>query len=968
MRRSIYVAALCGALAGCTSGSGTTAGGGHGGAGATSASGGSTGAGGALSGGSTGSGGATTGGSTGSGGGGGGSIGSGGTSTTGGTTGSGGGGGGTGGAGSGGTTGTAGATGKAGSTGAGGTTGVGGTSGTAGGGGAGGAGGSITGCAVLNPAQILAAQGLQEPQWYKDNIPFVDTPDANINGVYYYRWSTHKRALRYTAAGAGYIATEYDNPVWYSGANSYSGLPDAAGYHILDGRWLRDRTYMDDYITYWMKGAGVPASRTYSEWITAAAYQRYLVTGDATLLKALLTQLISHYNGWSSNLTANVSVNGTGTTDSLYFQSPLSDATEYTETSFRSTDAFGGGTGFRPTINSYQYANAQAISKIATLAGDSADATSFASKATALKAAVQDALWDPQRQFFFHVYNNDSTNSGIAGTRTTWREAMGFAPWAFELPDATYSTAWQYLTDTQRFAGPDGFYTLERITDFEAEQAALVGATASTAATASNGQYVGITASGSSATFTVYAPGAGTYAVDVFYANTTGASATQTLVVNGASGSTTVTYPATSASATFAASQVVTVNVAMATGANTLKFSKGTGSALLDRISTNPYFDFQAFPATQNNDDTNCCHWDGTSWPFDTSMILTGLANLLQDYAAQSYVTKQTYDTLLDQFATLQHKNGVPYIAEAANGDTGQWVYDASDFSEHYNHSSFVDLVLTGLFGIKPQADNTVQLKPLVPDSWAYFAVQNVPYHGHLLSIVWDQTGTHYNAGTGLQVCQDGASIYQASTVGNATIAVAAPVIPAAATPLDNLAANAWTADQDWFKGWDNTAYTATYPKISASYTNTATNGKRCRSADNPRCVNAYDTPLKAIDGFIRYDVMPDDRWTNAGSPNATDSLTVDFGQQRTINEVKIYTYDDGQNVRVPQSFDVQYLSGTTWTSVTGQVKAPTAPAANAPNEVTFPSVATSQFRVVFTPQSGKFVGVTELESWYPRM
>ncbi|HVZ89084.1 MAG TPA: discoidin domain-containing protein [Polyangia bacterium] len=951
MRHSIYMAALCGTLAACASGSGTTTDGGRGGAGATNASGGGTGAGGAAGGGSVGTGG---------------SIGSGGTTTTGGATGGGTGGStGTGGAGGGAATGAGGTTGAGGSTGTGGTTGVAGAAGTAG---QGGAAGSIAGCAVLNPAQIAAAQGLQEPQWYEDNIPFVDTPDANINGVYYYRWSTHKRALRYTAAGAGYIATEYDNPVWYSVANSYSGLPDAAGYHILDGRWLRNRTYMDDYITYWMKGAGAPASRTYSEWITAAAYQRYLVTGDATLIKSLLSQFISHYNAWSSNLTANVSVNGASTTDSLYFQSPLADATEYTETSFRSTDAFGGGAGYRPTINSYQYANAQAISKIATLAGDSTNATSFANKAAALKAAVQHALWDPQREFFMHVYNADATNVGIAGTRTTWREAMGFAPWAFELPDATYSTAWQYLTDPQRFAGPDGFYTLERITDFEAEQATLAGATVGTAATASNRQYVGgITATNSSVTFTVYAPGAGTYPVDVFYANTTGATATQALVVNGAAGSQTVTYPATSTSGTFAASQVVTVNVAMQTGANTLKFSKGTGSALLDRISTNPYFDFQAFPATQNNDDTNCCHWDGTSWPFDTSMILTGLANLLQDYAAQSFVTKATYDALLSQFATQQHKNGVPYIAEAANGDSGQWVYDASDFSEHYNHSSFVDLVLTGLLGIKPQATDTIQLKPLVPDSWAYFAVQNVPYHGHLLSIVWDQTGTHYNAGAGLQVCQDGTRIYQSATVANATVTVAAPVIPAATTALDNVLANAWTADQDWFKGWDNRTYTATYPKISASYTNTASNGKRCRSADNPRCVNAYDTPLKAIDGFIRYDVMPDDRWTNAGSPNATDYLTVDFGQQRSIKEVKIYTYDDGQNVRVPKSFDVQYLVGTTWTSVPSQVKAPAAPAANVANEVTFPTVTTSQLRVVFTPQAGKFVGVTELESWYPR-
>jgi hypothetical protein len=864
-------------------------------------------------------------------------------------------------AGSGGTSGTGGATGTGGTAGTGGQGGTGGTGGT---------GGATTTCTVLTPDQILAAQGLQEPQWYKDNIPFVDTPDANINGVYYYRWSTHKRALRYTTAGAGYIATEYDNPVWYSGANSYSGLSDAAGYHILDGRWVRNRIYMDDYINYWLRGTGVATARQYSEWIASAAYQRYLVTGDGTQLKGDLTQLISHYNAWASNYTTNVTVNGAATTDSLYFQSPLADATEFTETSFRSTDPFGGGAGFRPTINSYQYASALAISKIAALAGDTANATAFAAKAAALKAAVQHSLWDPQRQFFMHVYNNDATNAGIAGTRTTWREAMGFAPWAFELPDSAYSAAWQYLTDTQRFAGPNGPYTLERVHDFEAEQATIVHANVDTASTASNGQYVGqIDFTDSSVTFTVYAPGAGTYLVDVFYANVSAAAATHTLVVNGASASPlTVTYPATNASGTFASSQVVTVQVPMKAGANTLKFSKGTGSAFLDRISANAYFDFQAFPATQNHDDTSCCHWDGPTWPFDTSMILTGLANLLQDYPAQSYVTKQTYDTLLAQFATLQHKNGVPYVAEAANGDTGEWVYDASDFSEHYNHSSFVDLVLTGLFGVKPQANDTVQLKPLVPDGWTYFAVQNLPYHGHLLTIIWDQTGAHYGAGSGLQICQDGTRIYQSATLGNATVAVAPVAIPAATTPMDNIAANAGTADQDWFKGWDNRTYTATFPKPFASYTNTASNGRRCRSADNPRCIDAHDTPLKAIDGFIRYDVMPDDRWTNAGSTNATDSLGVDFGQQRSVNEVKIYVYDDGQNVRAPQSFDVQYLSGTTWTSVPGQVKAPAAPAANAPNEATFPTVTTSQIRVVFTPQPGKYVGVTELESWYPRM
>ena len=851
-----------------------------------------------------------------------------------------------------------------------GTTDAAGTSGTVGTAGQSGAGGAATVCSVLNPDQILAAQGLQEPEWYKANIPFIDTPDANINGVYYYRWSTQKRALRYTTAGAGYIATEYDNPTWYAGDTSYSGLSDAAGYHILDGRWLRNRTYIDDYINYWLRGAGKAKSRLYSEWITSAAYQRYLVTGDATQIEANLQQFITLYNSWGTNLTANIPVNGTTTTDALYFQSPLSDATEFTETSFRSTDAFGGGSGFRPTVNSYQYAAALAISKIAALAGDDTNATTFAAKAASLKAAVQDALWDPQRQFFMHVYNGDRSNNGIAGTRTTWREAMGFAPWAFELPDASYSTAWQYLTDPRRFAGAYGPYSLERFHDFEAEQAAIVNANVNAASTASNGQYVGqIDAAASSVTFTVYAPGPGTYPVGVFYANVTGTAATQLLVVNGATASpVTVTYPATSASGTFSSSQVVTVQVVMKTGANALKFSRGTGAAYLDRISANPYFDFQALPAMQNHDDTNCCHWDGPTWPFDTSMILTGLANLLQDYPAQTYVTKQTYDTLLSQFATLQHRNGAPYVAEAADGDTGEWIYDASDFSEHYNHSSFVDLVLTGLLGIKPQANDSVQLKPLVSDDWSYFAVQDVPYHGHLLTIIWDKAGTHYNSGSGLQVCQDGTPIYQSPALGNVTVTVAGATMPAATAGLDNVAANAWTADQDWFKGWDNRTYTATFPKALASFTNMAATGKRCRSADGPRCIDAHDTPLKAIDGFIRYDAIPDDRWTNAGSTNATDYLGVDFGQARSISEVKIYTYDDGQDIRVPQSFDVQSLSGSTWTSVPGQVKAPAAPVANAPNEVTFPTVTASQIRVVFTPQPGKHVGVTELESWYPHM
>ncbi len=829
--------------------------------------------------------------------------------------------------------------------------------------------GTVDGSTVLDPDQILSDQGLDQPGWYRDNIPFLDTPDATINEIYYYRWSTYKRDLRYTTSDVGYVSTEYTNQIWYSGNEfSYGALSDAAGYHILDGRWARNRNYVDDYLNFWLTGPGTVHVRNFSEWIISAAYRRSLVTGDTTLLESNLDALISLYDAWRSKYTQNITVNGTPTSHGLYFQSPLADATEYTETSMHSTDWFGGGVGFRPTLNSYLYGAALAISEIANGVGDSATANDFAARAADLKASVQETLWDPERQFFMQVYNDDATNSGLAWSRTTWREAMGFAPWAFELPDASFSAAWQSIDDPQRFAGPFGLTTLERFHEFEAEQGDVANANVVASSTASGGSYVGqIDAGNSSVAFTVYAPRSGTFPVEVFYANGSGATSTHNLVVNGGGSPITVTYPPTEAWGTFSDSQKVALQVPLKEGANTLKFSPGTGGGSeLDRIDANPYFVYQAFPAVQNHDDSNCCHWNGPSWPYATSQMLTGLANLLQDYRAQSYVTKQTYFALLSQFAEQQHRDGVPHVAEAANADTGEWVYDAVDFSEHYNHSSFIDLVLTGLLGIKPQADDTLVLHPLVPDDWSYFAVQNLPYHGHLLSIVWDADGTHYNAGSGLRVYQDGTPIFEAADLAEAMLDVAAPVQPPEQTRLQNVAANAWLFDQEWLKAWDNRSYTPNFPSAFASYTKTEPNGLRCRSSDNPRCTDAYDSPNKVINGYIRYDVVPDDRWTNVGSPNATDFVGVDFGSQREVDQLTIYTYDNGGDVLAPQAFDVEYLSGDTWTSVPGQAKNPPTPAANDANEVTFPPVTTSQIRVVFTPQPGAYVGVTELESWYP--
>ena len=66
-----------------------------------------------------------------------------------------------------------------------------------------------------------------------------------------------------------------------------------------------------------------------------------------------------------------------------------------------------------------------------------------------------------------------------------------------------------------------------------------------------------------------------------------------------------------------------------------------------------------------------------------------------------------------------------------------------------YNHSSFCDLVLNDLLGIKPKLNNTIEINPLIPDNWKWFAVKNINYQGKKIDIVWDENGKKFGLGKG---------------------------------------------------------------------------------------------------------------------------------------------------------------------------------------------------------------------------
>ncbi|MCW2873186.1 RICIN domain-containing protein [Actinacidiphila oryziradicis] len=643
--------------------------------------------------------------------------------------------------------------------------------------------------------------GVQDPAWFKANIPFLDVPDQQIRDVYYYRWQTYKEHLVYTGPEYGWLSSEFLQPVGYGAP--YGGISAAAGHQITEGRWLRDQSYTKDDVDYWLGGPGqFPKPQTdavnadtsdwaheYSFWAASAVWQQMLATGDRGFAQSQEASLVKQYNGWANHFNQSLG---------LYWQAPVWDATEYSASSYESSDPYHGGYGYRPTINAYQYGDARAIAAIAALWGDTGTADDFQARATALQNAVQAHLWDAGRQFYYGVARDNNQSLGKTGSR----ELMGYLPWMFDMAPAANAGAFAQLKDSNGFAAPYGPTTVER---------------------------------------------------------------------------------------------------------------------------RSPWFMYQA---------GSCCHWDGPSWPFAASQTLTAAANLLEDYPAQSVFSSSDYVNLLHTYAATQYRGGVPYVAEAHNPDSNTWLYDANDHSEDYNHSTYNDNVISGLIGLRGQSNDTLVLKPLAPATWDYFALENTPYHGHNVTVLWDRTGSRYGQGAGLHVYVDGSQVASQAGLGALTVNVGAPITqPSTGTTVD-IAANG----QRFASG----------PQPFASYT------------------SSYDNVWNGVDGIIYREGIPENsRWTSYATGNASDYYGVDFGRNQKTGDVRLYFYDDGGGVRTPASYDLQYWTGTGWATVPGQTRNPVAPTANAQNEITFPALTTSRLRVV-APNAGGGTGwgLSEFQVW----
>jgi len=450
---------------------------------------------------------------------------------------------------------------------------------------------------------VNAVPNAQAWEWMKRNIPFFECPDKELEEIYYFRWWTFRKHIKETPSGL--VLTEFLDKVSHSGLSNT--ISCAVGHHIYEGTWLRDQRLIDDYARFWYTGHNgslQPHFHKYSNWATWALYRRYWVHRDRDFLIGLLDAFVEDLNRWRAEK---------GLENGLFWQFDVRDGMEESISGSRKEK------NIRPPLNCYLFANMLAVSKIAQMAGRDSLAREYAEQAAKLKRLIQEHLWDPQAKFF-KVLRPDMTPADV-------REAIGFIPWYFNLPDAGYEEAWRQLTDPEGFWAPMGLTTAER------------------------------------------------------------------------------RHPAFR--------------------------SHGVGT----------------------------CEWDGAVWPFATSQTLTALANLLR-YYSQPYVSRKDFFEAMLTYARSHRRDGKPYIGEYLDEKTGVWLTPDSNRSRFYNHSTFCDLVITGLAGLVPSEGEEVRIDPLIPpQTWEWFCLDNVPFRGHILTILWDQTGLRYGQGKGLSVYADGCKI-----------------------------------------------------------------------------------------------------------------------------------------------------------------------------------------------------------------
>lgn len=612
----------------------------------------------------------------------------------------------------------------------------------------------------LHPTWITNAQSWE---FLKHNIPLVDLPDKRMEQTYYFRWWTYRKHIKRVFPGGAkwqFVITEFLSSVKWAG--THNTIPCAAAHHIREGRWLHNSSYISSYLRFWTAADG-GNPRQYSFWIADSVRAFALVNGKAgaTLALELLPRLITHYErAIFTNFDESVG---------LFFNTDNRDGMEL------SIGGDGGARAFRPTLNSYQYGDAIAISKIAASGAPASRyskiAIRFRALASRLKDRVETLLWDQSERFFKILsYKPPRTHSRV-------KELIGYTPWYFHLPSGKLSgtlAAWLDFSNSTGFSAPYGLTTaIQRDPHFSTSYSWL------SQRGAHECQWNG--------PVWPYATSITLTALGNLLNTETGSR--QGYVTKGDYFRALQRYAYSHSRRTGA--DVVMARASLFRNGTDLESSLGqsgkSSPALHVPASASPPAQIQSSRRIATaRDNATRSGMAGAAHKVEAAATLR-LKATQKVQRSQTSESRRLTATTASASATASNTHDthrlpptIPWIDENLHPYSGDWIArtvlrqadwpaekGGRERGKDYNHSTFIDLLLTGLLGLRPRRGDQLDINPLVPITagWAYFCVDRVKYHEHWIRVVWDASGKRYGLGKGLMVFVDGDKVAHTPTL-----------------------------------------------------------------------------------------------------------------------------------------------------------------------------------------------------------
>ncbi len=294
-----------------------------------------------------------------------------------------------------------------------------------------------------DPATAFATHVRAYNLWWARNIPYFDSPEPAITKNYYYRWWL----MRFNNLDANIPGQTYQFPTSVEGALGYNNaIVLTQPMHIDDLKYLRTPLYAyGDWLSVgqvskggrFLDNPGDPAnwSNSYTQYIGEAAWRSYQIHGGQP---AIAANLAKYAEGDAKGQLSHYDHDGNG-------------LIEYDWGALTGNDADAVSFHWRSgnldrTESAYVYSGALAAAQAYDVIGNSGKAAEMRALADRVKNAVVNVLWNPSHRVLEHRH--------VATNRLDpWKEINNFYPYSVGLmPNtSTYREALRLFADPAEY-------------------------------------------------------------------------------------------------------------------------------------------------------------------------------------------------------------------------------------------------------------------------------------------------------------------------------------------------------------------------------------------------------------------------------------------------------------------------------------------------------------------------------------